>query len=155
MQEEVAKWNKKAAALLRPITTYSTQLEEIQAKIQAIKKKDKRRVDVSLLAEKQKIQEKYHMYLSFRNTSQDLAQAYAKILYERHSCRDDRLDLEHLRDAIHKMQKEAKHERLALPVTIHGFEQLRWTSCAIRETDPEQKPYMSFRALSPPTGQEG
>jgi len=94
MREEVAKWNKKAAALLRPITTYSIQLEEVQAKIKVIKKT--KRVDVSLLTEKQKLQEKYNMYLSFRDSSQDLAQAYAKILYERHRCRNERLNLEEL-----------------------------------------------------------
>ena len=74
MRCEAAAWNKKAAALLRPITMYSTQLEEVQAKIKAIKKT--KRVDVSLLTEKQKLQEKYNMYLSFRDSSQDLARAY-------------------------------------------------------------------------------
>ena len=156
MQEEVAKWNKKAAALVHPITTYSTQLEEVQAKIQAIRKKDKRRLDVSLLTEKQKIQEKYNMYRSFRNTSQDLAHAYAQIVYERHRCRDERkwcrdeqLNLKELHEAIHKMQKGVVAERLALPVTINRFEQ----HCG--EMDPCQEPYISFRALSPSEGQEG
>jgi len=147
MREEVAKWNKKAAALLRPITTYSIQLEEVQAKIKVIKKT--KRVDVGLLTEKQKLQEKYNMYLSFRDSSQDLAQAYAKILYERHRCRNERLNLEELHEAIHKMQKGVVAERLALPVTINRFEQ----HCG--ETDPGQEPYISFRALSPSEGQEG
>ena len=41
---------------------------------------------MDLLAEKQKLQEKYNMYLSFQNSSKDLAQVYAQILYERHRC---------------------------------------------------------------------
>ena len=75
MWEEVHAWNKRLAAYMR-------QLEEVQDRIREINKT--RSVNVDLLAEKQKLEEEYNMYLSFQNYSEDLTRAYVRILYERH-----------------------------------------------------------------------
>jgi len=57
LREEAARWNKKASALVRPVTTYWTRLGEVQAKINEIKKSVVTpSVNVDLLAEKQKLQ---------------------------------------------------------------------------------------------------
>ena len=100
LREEAARWNKKAAALVRPVTTYWTRLGEVQAKVREARKSavppsvDALAEKNGLLAEKQKLQEKYNTYLSFKNTSEDLARAYAQILYQRQLVRQGWASLE-------------------------------------------------------------